>query len=261
MPVTSGWGRDTWGSIVWGEDFQNVTATVTTPGTATTWGQSTFGNYAWGQITSVQSELGDETIYNEQNAIANPSTNLLTLTITSLTITGTANLALSTNLLNTTVGFTSENVNANTIIQVTAPGDLSWGAEVWGAGSWGNIGGMDISQGGEEVVVPSVEVNVIGNQLNTTIGTYSITADANLTLDTNLLAISLGDEDAIPNTQVTLSTNLLTLSQGFASGETLSTISVTGVQVSSQLGRVFISAWAVVDIGVTNAWTVVDIAA
>jgi hypothetical protein len=258
---TTGWGRLTWGSLVWGQDFVSVTVSVTTPGTPTTWGQNSFGNYSWGQITATQSELGDETIYNEQNAEASLSTNLLILTITSPTITGTANLTLSTNLLNTTIGFTSENVNANTIVQVTAPGDLSWGAEVWGAGSWGNIGGMDISQGGEEVVVPSVEVNVIGNQLNTTIGTYSITADANLNLSTNLLNISLGDEDATPNTQVTLSTNLLTLSQGFASGETLSTISVTGVQVSSQLGRVFISAWAVVDIGVTNNWTVVDIAA
>jgi hypothetical protein len=258
---STGWGRLSWGSLVWGQDFISVTVAVTTPGTATTWGQSSFGNYSWGQITGTQSELGDESIYNEQNAIVDLSTNLLTLTITALTITGDANLALSTNLLNTTVGFTSENVNANTIIQVTAPGDLSWGSEVWGAGSWGNIGGMDISQGGEEVVVPSVEVNVIGNQLNTTIGTYSITANANLNLSTNLLNISLGDEDATPNTQVTLSTNLLTLSQGFASGETLSTISVTGVQVSSQLGRVFISAWAVVDIGVTNNWTVVDIAA
>jgi hypothetical protein len=257
----TGWGRLTWGSLVWGQDFVSVTVSVTTPGTPTTWGQNSFGNYSWGQITGTQSEIGEESIYNEQNAEASLSTNLLTLTITSPTITGSANLAISSNLLNTTVGFTSENVNANTIIQVTAPGDLSWGAEVWGAGSWGNIGGMDISQGGEEVVVPSVEVNVIGNQLNTTIGTYSIIADANLNLSTNLLNISLGDEDATPNTQVTLSTNLLTLSQGFASGETLSTISVTGVQVSSQLGRVFISAWAVVDIGVTNNWTVVDIAA
>jgi hypothetical protein len=280
-----GWGRLSWGSLVWGQDFISVTVAVTTPGTPTTWGQSSFGNYSWGQVTATQSELGDETIYNEQNAVASLSTNLLNISTASLAgelqgttwnyqtwgsnawaqtaayIFGDSNLSLNTNLLNTTIGFTSENVNANTIVQVTSPGNLPWGAESWGSGSWGDIGGMDISQGGEEVVVPSVEVNVIGNQLNTTIGTYSITANANVNATTNILNISLGDEDAIPNTQVTLSTNLLTLSQGFASGETLSTISVTGVQVSSQLGRVFISAWAVVDIGVTNAWTVVDIAA
>jgi hypothetical protein len=54
---------------------------------------------------------------------------------------------------------------------------------------------MDVEQGGEEVVVPSVEVDVIGNQLNTTIGIYSITGDANLTLNTNLLTVGLGNEE------------------------------------------------------------------
>jgi hypothetical protein len=257
-----GWGRLTWGSLVWNRDFENVTVAVTTPGTPTTWGQNSFGNYSWGQITATQSELGDESIYNEQNDIASLSTNLLTLTITSLTITGDSNLSLSTNLLNTTVGFTSENVNANTIVQVTAPGDLPWGATAWGNGSWGNIGGMFISQGAEEEVVPSVEVNITGNALIFTLTSIAqITADANVTPNTNILTVSLGDEDATPNTQVTLSTNLLNISMGFASGETLSTISVTGVQVSSQTGRLFITAWAVVDIGVTNNWSVVDIAA
>ena len=257
-----GWGRLTWGSLVWNQDFVSVTVTVTTPGTPTTWGQNSFGNYSWGQITGAQSELGDESIFNEENGIASLSTNLLTLTITSLTITGDSNLLLSTNLLNTTVGFTSENVNANTIINLTAPGDLPWGATAWGNSSWGNIGGMFISQGAEEEVVPSVEVNITGNALIFTLTSIAqITADANVTPNTNILTVSLGDEDATPNTQVTLSTNLLNISMGFASGETLSTISVTGVQVSSQTGRLFITAWAVVDIGVTNNWSVVDIAA
>ena len=257
-----GWGRLTWGSLVWGQDFISVTVAVTTPGTPTTWGQSTYGNYSWGQITGAQSELGDESIYNEQNADAALSTNLLTLTITTPTITGTANLTLSTNLLNTTVGFTSENVNANTIINLTAPGDLPWGATAWGNGSWGNIGGMFISQGAEEEVVPSVEVNITGNALILTLTSIAqVTGNANVTPNTNILTVSLGNEDATPNTQVTLSTNLLNISMGFASGETLSTISVTGVQVSSQTGRLFITAWAVVDIGVTNNWSVVDIAA
>ena len=259
---TEGWGAYQWGYLVWGQSFENASAEVTTPGTPTTWGQSTYGNYSWGQIVGIQSELGDESIYNEQNAEASLSTNLLTLTVTTPTITGTANLSLSTNLLNTTVGFTSENVNANTIINLTAPGDLPWGATAWGNGSWGNIGGMFISQGAEEEVVPSVEVNITGNALIFILTSIAqITADANVTPNTNILTVSLGNEDATPNTQVTLSTNLLNISMGFASGETLSTISVTGVQVSSQTGRLFITAWAVVDIGVTNNWSVVDIAA
>jgi hypothetical protein len=201
--------------------------------------------------------LGDESV------VATGTVNLsgvqLNTTTGSLSITADANLILNTNLLNTTVGSVDHIIDVS--IEVTSPGDLPWGVTTWGYGSWGNIGGLDVEQGGEEVVVPSIEVDVIGQQLNTTIGIYSITGSANITPNTNLLTISLGNEDAVPNTQVILSTNLLNISTGFASGEVLSTISVVGVTVTSQVGRVFISAWAVVDIGVTNAWSVVDIAA
>ena len=283
---SEGWGRLTWGSLVWGEDAENATVSVTTPGTPTTWGQSTYGNYSWGQITATQSEIGDESIFNEQNAEAFVSTNLLNISTASLvgTISGTtwgfqtwgsnafaqldnfiigdSNLTLNTNLLNTTIGFTSENVNANTIVEVSAPGNLPWGATSWGSGSWGNIGGMEISQGAEEEVVPSIDVFVSTNLLTLTLTSIAqVTADANITANTNLLTTSLGNEDASPNTIVSVSTNLLNTSVGAASGEVLSTVSPTGVSATASTGRVFIAAWAVVDIGVTNAWSVVDIAA
>jgi len=255
--VTGTFVNSTVNSIFAGEV---VTVEVTTPGNPTTWGYESWGSSSWGQITGSVSQLGEETIQAEQNPTVDLIGNELNSTINSLIITADAILTLSTNILNVTTG-TAELVE-NRVVEVNSPGNLPWGMTEWGYGSWGNIGGMDISQGGEEVVVPSVEVDVSGNSLVLTLTSIAqVTGDANITADTNLINISLGDEDAIPNTQVTLSTNLLTLSQGFASGETLSTISVTGIQVSSQLGRVFISAWAVVDIGVTNAWTVVDIAA
>ena len=258
----SGWGRDTWGSIVWGEDFENATVSVTTPSTPTTWGQSTYGNYSWGQITGAQSEIGDESIFNEQNAEAFVSTNLLTLTITSLTITGDSNLSLNTNLLNIEEGFAQENVNANTIVEVSAPGNLPWGATYWGSGSWGNIGGMEVSQGAEEEVTPSIDVFVSTNLLTLTLTSIAqVTADANITANTNLLTTSLGNEESDANTIVSVSTNLLNASVGTASGEVLSTVSPIGVSATASTGRLFISAWAVVNIGVTNTWAVVDIAA
>jgi hypothetical protein len=257
-----GWGRLTWGSLVWGEDAENATVSVTTPGTPTTWGQNVYGNYSWGQITGTESEIGEESIFNEQNAIVDLSTNLLTLTITSLTITGDSNLSLNTNLLNIEEGFAQENVDANTIVELTSPGNLPWGATSWGNGSWGNIGGMEISQGAEEEVVPSIDVFVSTNLLTLTLTSIAqVTADANITANTNLLTTSLGDEEGVPNTIVSVSTNLLNVSMGFASGEVLSTVSPTGVNMTASTGRLFIAAWAVVDIGVTNNWSVVDIAA
>ena len=237
-----GWGGNYWGYLVWGQSFEDATVQVTT--------------------SVIQSELGDESIFNEQNAIVDLSTNLLTLTITSLTITGDSNLSLNTNLLNIEEGFAQENVNANTIVEVSAPGNLSWGVASWGYGSWGNIGGMFISQGAEEEVVPSVDVFVSTNLVTLTLTSISqVTADANITANTNLLTVGLGDEDAVPNTIVSVSTNLLNVSVGSASGEVLSTVSPIGVSATASTGRLFIAAWAVVDIGVTNNWSVVDIAA
>jgi hypothetical protein len=257
-----GWGRLTWGSLVWNEDFESQTISVTTPGTPTTWGQSTYGNYSWGQITGTQSEIGEESIFNEQNGEAFVITNLLTLSITSITITADANLNISTNLLIIQEGFAQENVNANTIVEVSSPGDLPWGATSWGNGSWGNIGGMEVSQGAEEESVPNTIASLSTNLLTLTLTSIAqVTGDANLTLNTNLLTTSLGDEEGVPNTLVSVSTNLLNVSMGFASGEVLSTVSPTGVNMTASTGRLFIAAWAVVDIGVTNNWSVVDIAA
>jgi hypothetical protein len=241
---------------------ENVIVEVTTPGAPTTWGQGSFGQYAWNQITGSSIDLGEETITAEENITLILSTNLLTLSITSLTITADANLSLNTNLLNIEEGFAQENVEANTIVEVSAPGNLPWGATSWGNGSWGNIGGMEVSQGAEEESTPGVEVFVSTNLLTLTLTSIAqITADANITANTNLLTVGLGDEDAVPNTIVTLSTNLLNVSIGTASGEVLSTVSPTGVSATASTGRLYISAWAVVDIGVTNNWSVVDIAA
>jgi hypothetical protein len=236
---------------------ENVIVELVTPGTATTWGQNAWGSGAWNQITGTLILQGDESVIGTGNL--NLTGNQLNTNIGTFTVIGDANLTLNTNLLSVTTGSVLAKLDVN--VELTSPGNLPWGTTAWGYGSWGNIGGMDVEQGGEEVVVPSVEVDVIGNQLNTTIGIYSITGDANLTLNTNLLTVGLGNEDATPNTIVTLSTNLLNASVGIASGETLSLIDVTGVNMTTSTGRLFVSAWAVVNIGVTNTWTVVDIAA
>jgi hypothetical protein len=236
---------------------ENVIVEVTTPGSPTTWGFSSWGAGAWNQITGTLVEQGEETIegtgsLNLTGVQSNTSTGTLSLI-------GDANVTAITNILNVTAASVSTKLDVD--VEVTSPGNLPWGAASWGYGSWGNIGGMLVSQGAEEEAVPSIEVNVIGNQLNTTIGIYSITADANITVNTNLLTVGLGNEDAVPNTIVSVSTNLLNVSVGAASGEVLSTVSVTGVNMTASTGRLFISAWAVVNIGVTNNWSVVDIAA
>jgi hypothetical protein len=211
-------------------------------------------------VTGITLNSTSGTLVINADANVTPNTNLLNITIGDESITGDANLTLSTNLLNTVVG--DVDFIVGTIVEVTTPGSPSvWGEYTWGQQAWGRIVGLEVDQGAEEVVVPSIEVDVIGVQLSTTVASLSITADANLTAITNLLTISLGNEESDANTIVSVSTNLLNASVGTASGETLSLIDVTGVNMTTSTGRLFVSAWAVVNIGVTNTWTVVDIAA
>jgi hypothetical protein len=237
---------------------ENVIVEVTTPGAPTTWGQGAFGQYAWNQITGSSVDLGEETIegtgsLNLTGVQSNTSTGTLSLI-------GDANVTAITNILNVTAASVSTKLDVD--VQVTSPGNLPWGVTDWGYGTWGNIGGMDVEQGGEEESIPGVEVFVSTNLLTLTLTSIAqVTGDANITVNTNLLTTSLGNEDAVPNTIVSVSTNLLNASVGVASGEVLSTVSPTGVSATTSTGRVFIAAWAVVDIGVTNTWSVVDIAA
>jgi len=211
-------------------------------------------------VTGVTINSTSGTLDISANANVTPNFNLLNITIGDESITGDASLILSTNLLNAAVGNVDHIIDVT--VEVTTPGSpTTWGNYAWGQQAWGQIVGLEVDQGAEEVVVPSIEVDVIGVQLNTAIGSLSITADANLTLNTNLLTTSLGDEDVTPNTIVVLSTNLLNISVGVASGQALVDVEVTGVNITGSTGRLFISAWAVVDIGVSNTWSVVDIAA
>ncbi len=194
----------------------------------TTWGFQTWGSNSWQQTNNF--------------------------------IIGDANVTPLTNIISVAVNSISATVDVD--VEVTSPGNLPWGSTSWGYGSWGNIGGMFVSQGAEEESVPGVEVFVSTNLLTLTLTSIAqVTADANITANTNLLTVGLGNEDAVPNTIVSISTNLLNVSVGAASGEVLSTVSPTGVSATASTGRVFIAAWAVVDIGVTNSWSVVDIAA
>ena len=211
-------------------------------------------------VTGVTINSSSGTLNISADANVTPNTNLLNITIGDESITGDANLTLSTNLLNAVVGNVDHIIDVT--VEVTTPGSPSvWGEYTWGQQAWGQIVGLEVDQGAEEVVVPSIEVDVIGVQLNTAIGSLSITGDANLTLNTNLLTVSLGDEEGLPNTIVTLSTNLLNVAVGIASGQALVDVAVTGVNMTTSTGRLFVSGWAVINIGVTNTWTVVDIAA
>ena len=172
----------------------DITIEVTSPGTLTTWGNSTWNSSSWGQISGLSSEQNSASILIDVSS--DVTGQQLNSTVDVVSITADVILTLDTNLLTTFVGDLTAGQSQE--VEVTAPGDLPWGSEAWNYGSWGNIGGMDISIGADTVLTPSVEVDITGNQLNTTTGTFSITGDASL----DLTGISFATTTGIIDTQI-----------------------------------------------------------
>ena len=149
------------------------------------------------------------------------------------------------------------------IVQVTTASATNWGDAPFGEGQWGQGVGTDISQGGEEVAVPSVEVDVTSVTATLSTGQESITADANVTVTTaGLLQTSLGDEDAFTNVRVSVTGNSVGT---IVIGDFLAGISAeaqpTGVTMTPNAGTIGVNAWEIVDPGTAPTWTVVDKAA
>jgi hypothetical protein len=341
-----GWGRLSWNSLVWGQDFQNITAQVTTPGNPTLWGGDVWGDASWGQITGMDTDLGaseltvsiDQQVTGEElnsttdsvlagtSALVTPSspspiantsvnnvfggeTNVVQVTSPSNDEWGTepygqgfwgvgdgitifvgtetehiadGNVEVTGNQINFEAVGTVEipvviegiqiassvnNVFGGEVVevQVTTASATNWGDAPFGAGQFGQGPGTDISQGGEEIGLPSQEVPVTNTNL--TLNSFAnnqptITADANTIQTGEELTTVLGNENAIPNTQV----DVTGIELGpIVIGDFLAGISAevtpTGVTATTSTGIIGLNAWAVVDPGTSPTWTVVDIAA
>jgi hypothetical protein len=147
-------------------------------------------------------------------------------------------------------------------IQVTTASAQPWGETAWGDGQWGQSVGTDIGIGGEEVAVPSVEVDVTGEELSSNTGDESVTGDANISLTGIALDIQQGDEDAFTNVRVNVSGNEF---GPIVIGDYLAGISIlvepTGVTGTTSTGIIGLNAWELIDSGPSPTWTVVDKAA
>jgi hypothetical protein len=149
-------------------------------------------------------------------------------------------------------------------VQVTTASATNWGDAPFGAGQFGQGPGTDISQGGEEIGLPSQEVPVTNTNL--TLNSFAnnqptITADANVPVTGQELTPVLGDEDAIPKTiasptGIELTTSINNVLAG------ISDIALpSGVTMTSSSGTIGLNAWELVDPGTAPTWTVVDKAA
>jgi len=225
-PVNDEWGTEPWGQGFWGVG-DGVTLFIGSP---------SFSITAEVAITGVSAGTSAGTL--EQNTIYD---------VTAATATTTLGSA-----------FGGEVVQ----VSVSTASTLPWGKEAWGAGQWGQSVGNDISIGADAVLVPSIDVILTGISLANSVGSVSITGNANVSVTGQALSVQLGDEDAFTNVRVNVTGNSVGT---IVIGDFLAGISQlvipTGVTMTASSGIMSINAWAVVDAGTEPTWTVVDIAA
>ena len=146
-------------------------------------------------------------------------------------------------------------------IQVTTASTQPWGELTWGDGEWGQSVGTDIAIGADAVLTPSVEVDVTGVQLNWTIGTENVTADANLTLSGVSAEVFQGDENAFTEITIEATGQQLTTQLSSVVAGISQLVTPTGVTATVSSGTMGVNAWAVVQPNASTTWSVVDKAA
>jgi len=168
-----GWGRLSWNSLVWGQDFQNITVQVNTPGNPTLWGGDVWGDASWGQITGMDTDLGaSELTVSIDQQVTGEELNSTTDSV----VAGTSAVATPSSpspIANTSVNdvFGGE----TNVVQVTSPSNDEWGTEPYGQGFWGVGDGITIFVGTETEHIADGNVEVTGNQIDfEAVGTVEI---------------------------------------------------------------------------------------
>jgi hypothetical protein len=204
MASLQGWGRETWGSGAWGE-YAPVAATGDGLTSSTTAPASITGDCNI-TLTGVSGTSTAGDVIAEGLANAYPSGNSLTSYTYNLSVTGTASVSptaagLTSSLGDETVDTAYQSgwgrgYNQNTGTQI------GWGDNLWGtlASSYALTGASATSSTGDAVASADVNITVTGQgatstagalipfafpsgvQAATSIGTYSITADATITV-------------------------------------------------------------------------------
>jgi len=153
-----------------------------------------------------------------------------------------------------------------------------------GTNATAQVTGIQLTSNIGQQILPNVEVTLGGQQLGFTVGTYSVSAGGNVTIVTGpdhaidlsigstsvkidvavtlngqQITAGLGQSTIIPNTIVTATGQQLITSVGSIASITAdANVTPTGIQLAGSVGIPFITAWAIIDPGVTNTWTEVN---
>ena len=216
-----GWGRDAWGSFAWGVNY-SVALT----------GQS------------LTSSIGSETAITDVD-VSVTSAGQLTSTFASpsfsITIDQDIFVLASEDQLDASIG-SLQSVTGDALVE---PSGISLTSSI-----------------GNSAAGLFLDVPVTGNQADFTQGTISLVQSTNEPATGISATMTLGQHSEIPAQIVGVSGLSITSSlgeEGPVTGDAL--VTPTGQSLTSSVGSVNITAWSEIDLGVSNTWTVVDLAA
>jgi len=274
--IGSGWGRDSWGSMVWGDAYSAQTGSVS----------ATISVGAVAEITA--------------GASASPTGQELTGTPGQITMTGDANVDVTGIQTTLSVGqIQGLSVLGSQMTMSIQPVDIQAGGNVFvnviednldtaigsvtlDIGVTPSVIGSELTSSiGDETVTGAANVDVTGQELTSSIGNETVAADGNVSVTGIELTSSIGEETVTADANVTVTGIELTSSIGEVEQNTIydvtgvqmtlslgeetavanANVVVTGIALTTSIGTVNTTAWQEIDPGVNNVWTEVDLAA
>lgn len=239
------------GAVTTGSSMTSSIGTATIDETTLTgegWGRAQWGSFAWGVNYSVAltgqtltSSIGEETGFTDITVSVTGSSLTSTQGIISLIGDFGTVVNAAENQINFTIGSVF-GLQADANVTVTSAGSIT-------------------SQVGTAVGGLKTPVDVTGIQMTSTIGTIALEQTTIEPVTGQQIAMSLGQHAEIPGQIIGVGGLQLASSVGSVTANGTANIDVTGIQLTASVGSPNITAWAEVNPGVNNVWTVVDRAA
>tara|TARA_R100000657_G_C4641396_1_gene87257 strand:- start:51 stop:800 length:750 start_codon:yes stop_codon:yes gene_type:complete len=210
------------------------------------WGRGEWGEFAWGDNFSVQvtgqsltSSIGNETAFTDVTVAVSGSQASFTQGSISLQIDGDVTVFAAEDQLDFTIGSSSLSGDANI-----------------------DVSGISItSSQGTTVGGLKTPVPVTGSQASFTQGSITLIQSTNESVTGISATMTLGQHAEIPGQIIGVSGLSITSSLGEEDATGEAVVIPTGLELTGSVGSPNITAWSEIDLGVSNTWTVVDLAA
>ena len=210
------------------------------------WGRDTWGNQSWGQADSVAA--GGQ---------------VLTSAIGSTSVVTDVSVSVSGQSIGMTFGVYSTSADFNLSVTVAEHTlNSSLGSFSLEQTTNESITGQSITSTiGDAAAGLFLDVPVTSPSMSLSLGTQTLEQNTVESPTGNQATMSIGAAVAVPGVEVSVSGLSITASLGEEGTVAGADVTPTGIELTASIGSVNITAWSEIDLGVSNTWAEVDLAA